>query len=60
MQDSMRLSAVIRYFFEWFFTEAEVEQYAQWIDLLTVLGTLFVAASFCRLLFGPFFGRRRK
>ena len=60
MQDSMRLSAVIRYFFEWFFTAAEVEQYSQWIDLLTVLGTLFVAACFCRLLFAPFYNRRRK
>ena len=59
MQDSMRLSAVIRYFFEWFFTEAEVELYAQWIDLLTVLGTLFVAAAFCRLLFGGFYRRKK-
>lgn len=60
MEDQYRLSAVIRYLVEWFFTTEEVVLYEPWINLLTVLGTLFVAAVLLRLMFGPFFGRRRK
>ena len=60
LADELRLSSVIRSFLEWFFTPAEVELYAPWLDLLTVLGTLAVAAWFLVLLFSPLFGVRRK
>ena len=60
LSDELRLSSVIRSFFEWFFTPSEVELYAPWLDLLTVIGTLGLAAWFLVLLFSPLFcGRRR-
>ncbi len=60
LSDELRLSSVIRAFVEFFFTPAEVEQYAPWIDLMTILGTLFLVALFLRLLFSPLFPRRSK
>lgn len=58
LEDRLRLSSVIRSLIEWFFTPAEVELYAPWIDLIVVFGTLFMAAGFLLLLFGPLFGLR--
>lgn len=58
LADEMRLSSVIRAFFEFFFTPAECELYAPWLDLITVIGTLFLVGCFFRLFFGPLFKRR--
>lgn len=60
LPDGYRLSTVIRSFVEFFFTPAEIELYSPWINLLTVLGTLFVVAVFIRLLFSPLFSKRSK
>ena len=60
LPDGYRLSTVIRAFIEFFFTPAEVELYSPWINLITVLGTLFVVAVFIVLIFSPFMGKRGK
>ena len=58
LSDQYTLSAVIRAFLEFFFTSAERELYAPWIDLATVLATFFLVFAFIRWLFGPWFSRR--
>lgn len=60
LPDGYRLSTVVRSFIEFFFTPAEVELYSPWINLLTVLGTLFVVAAFIFLLFSPLFKVRKR
>ncbi len=60
LPDGYRLSTVIRAFIEFFFTPAEIELYSPWINLITVLGTLFVVAVFILLIFSPFISKRGK